>query len=1344
MDLNPENVALPSTPRTQVSYHDPGRRSLPPAVGRGPHHVFHTYPSSTLHHYYPPSQNVPNYAHISPSFQPVPSYHPVMGNPSNMPLPSASQSHIPSLRRTPSVSPEILHTQHVTTHPIYDTQPPIISRNSRRIHSVSPALAAPQPIRLPPNPILSPSPPAPFIPNHIPYAPLPTEHLNHAPLPNHHLHHQHLPQTRLPPHYITPAVNNPPPTQLTYLTSSLPSTKDIPVLTGKHDWGPWHSAVRTLTLNANLLGHISDNPLPGAVYDPGLWPTYPPIINQHSTQPEVQAFTDWWSRDGLASHILTSRLSSAVLGSLPIANERMGHRRSARTVYNTLRHQYGAGDYSAVMVIEARLRQLRCLPSRGGVRISDFINTWRTSLSQMEAAGFLPGIRQLLSTFADGLPNNTVAFVNLYDHIISSLNEPYEQSLPNIHHLFDRTIQIDNNIQRTRILHPNPRRPIPLTAANTPSTPPITAAGPPVTNPQGDRLPRPNTTLLCSNCGRTGHAGPTCFQPGGAMEGRREEYLASRAPKPIAHIAEIEEHQPTTEEDTVNVEENSLNNEFAAMSLPDTNEIPFSSYVFASFSTKLPIDQTLALSSISQSFNSALDSACTNHIIRDRDLFHTYDTGGAVPVKTANCGILATLGIGDVKINLTIGNKTIIWTLQNCLHAPTVPINLISVGALQEHHMSITFAFQKTTISFPPSHPYLSGLSFDAHVTRRLSLLNLAFILPPTLPIALQLFSIAPNSPDIWHRRFGHLGHEASKDVLNGQYVTGINKPSIPYPIAPRCIPCLIGKSPQAPYPHNSKRATSIGDLVHIDTCGPFPTLTPKKEAFFTIFLDDASNFGVTTLLSAKSGAFQAWKKVEASWELTSGNHIKAVRFDGAKEFAQGAFSAHLLSRGIAMQVTAPYAHSQAGKAERYVRTIEDGIQTLLADAKLPPSFWGDAALTVQYLRNRLPTSTLPSHTTPYEIMYGVKPDLSHLRIWGCQCFPAIPPELRSKGGPRRYEAIFVGYEDNRIGWRVRDLAGKYHFSRDVVFNETTPGHLSPTRGSPTDHRLLPTPSLIPNPSHPISTSVIPHTSPNPLPTPTLTDVLHNRDMITRTTRSSTNSLPKTSRHYNDIDPISLFISLNNIYNITPPSSPDPDSSHTTLLNESFLSTPLPFLCNRLYDLNKPPNSYHEATTRPDSAVWLAAMQREYDSLQSRKAFERTSLPPGRKAIGVRWTFDYKYNPDGSIIRGKEKARLVAQGFSQRPEDYGETYAPVVKLSSVRILLAFANHFDLEIMSFDVKTAFLHARLPYDIFVKQIPGYPEADPLTVLRLLVALYGLKQSSHKWHKLLSSLLAELGLF
>ena len=98
------------------------------------------------------------------------------------------------------------------------------------------------------------------------------------------------------------------------------------------------------------------------------------------------------------------------------------------------------------MIIEAHLRQLKCLPTRGGVHVSEFITTWHVSVNQMEAAGFLPSARQLLTIFADGLPNNTVAFVNLYDNILSSLNEPNEQLLPSIHLLFDRTTHIDNNI----------------------------------------------------------------------------------------------------------------------------------------------------------------------------------------------------------------------------------------------------------------------------------------------------------------------------------------------------------------------------------------------------------------------------------------------------------------------------------------------------------------------------------------------------------------------------------------------------------------------------------------------------------------------------------------------------------------------------------------------------------------------------------------------------------------------------------------------------------------------------------------------------------------------------------
>ena len=96
MDPDCEDPPLPPTPHVtihvQLSHHDTGCRSLPPAFANSPPHVLPSYPSSTLHNYYPPSQNVSNYAHIS-SFPPVHPHPYVMGNPSNIPLLSASQSH---------------------------------------------------------------------------------------------------------------------------------------------------------------------------------------------------------------------------------------------------------------------------------------------------------------------------------------------------------------------------------------------------------------------------------------------------------------------------------------------------------------------------------------------------------------------------------------------------------------------------------------------------------------------------------------------------------------------------------------------------------------------------------------------------------------------------------------------------------------------------------------------------------------------------------------------------------------------------------------------------------------------------------------------------------------------------------------------------------------------------------------------------------------------------------------------------------------------------------------------------------------------------------------------------
>jgi hypothetical protein len=171
--------------------------------------------------------------------------------------------------------------------------------------------------------------------------------------------------------------------------------------------------------------------------------------------------------------------------------------------------------------------------------------------------------------------------------------------------------------------------------------------------------------------------------------------------------------------------------------------------------------------SISNLFNTILDSGCTNHIIQDCSLFWTYNTSLAVPVKTANCGILETFAKGDVKFRIQSGARSIVFTLCDCLHALGAPINLLSVGTMQEHWMCVHFNEDSTIIHFPSDHPTLCDLSFMATIVWRLSFLQCDFV-PPDLSVsdgtkvAFPTFPVVETTPALWHRHFGHLGIDAT------------------------------------------------------------------------------------------------------------------------------------------------------------------------------------------------------------------------------------------------------------------------------------------------------------------------------------------------------------------------------------------------------------------------------------------------------------------------------------------------------------------------------------------------------------------------------------------------------
>ena len=175
-----------------------------------------------------------------------------------------------------------------------------------------------------------------------------------------------------------------------------------------------------------------------------------------------------------------------------------------------------------------------------------------------------------------------------------------------------------------------------------------------------------------------------------------------------------------------------------------------------------------------------------------------------------------------------------------------------------------------------------------------------------------------------------------------------------------------------------------------------------------------------------------------------------------------------------------------------------------------------------------------------------------------------------------------------------------------------------------------------------------------------------------------------------------------------------------------------------MVEISPVPSSVKDLHQRPDRELWREAMLCEMGAIENHLVYELVPLPEGRKAVSNKWVFTIKDD-------GRYKARLVARGFTQMPGiDYRDTYAPVGKHTTFRILVALASMKDWHIHQMDVKTAFLHAELEEDIYMTQPEGFIDKScPNHVWKLNKSLYGLKQAPREWYFELRDYLLELGL-
>jgi hypothetical protein len=168
------------------------------------------------------------------------------------------------------------------------------------------------------------------------------------------------------------------------------------------------------------------------------------------------------------------------------------------------------------------------------------------------------------------------------------------------------------------------------------------------------------------------------------------------------------------------------------------------------------------------------------------------------------------------------------------------------------------------------------------------------------------------------------------------------------------------------------------------------------------------------------------------------------------------------------------------------------------------------------------------------------------------------------------------------------------------------------------------------------------------------------------------------------------------------------------------------------------PRSVQEAMSEE---CWRQAMRAEMQAIEANRTWDVSVLPPNHEAIGLKWVFKVKKDPEGNVV--KYKARLVAKGYAQRfGVDFDEVFALVARIETVRVLLALAAQGGWEVHHMDVKSAFLNGDLSETMYVQQPPGFVVGDGDKVLKLKKALYGLKQAPRAWNVKLDHELMALG--
>ncbi|WZZ78411.1 hypothetical protein YC2023_098983 [Brassica napus] len=751
-----------------------------------------------------------------------------------------------------------------------------------------------------------------------------------------------------------------------------------------------------------------------------------------------------------------------------------------------------------------------------------------------------------------------------------------------------------------------------------------------------------------------------------------------------------------------------------------------------------------------------IDSGASHHMISDTNLIKDIEpTNGCVMI--ANGDKIPIKGIG----NLKLFDKT-----TRAFYIPEFTSNLLSVKKCTTD-LNCNVIFSPNDVKFQDIE---SSQLIGKGVTK-----GELYMLEKLDPVSNHNCSFTSasslNKNALWHARLGH-PHERALNLMLPGVVFENDK----------CEACILGKHCKNVFPRTSTAYENCFDLIHTDVWTA-PIFSRDNHKYFVTFIDEKSKYTWLTLIPSKDRVIDAFKNFQAY--VTNHYHakIKILRSDNGGEYTSYAFKSHLDHHGILHQTSCPYTPQQNGVAERKNRHLMEVARSLMFQANVPKRFWSDAVSTACYLINRIPTRVLKDQA-PFEVLNQRKPSLTYMRVFGCLCYVLVPGELRNKLEARSRKAMFIGYSTTQKGYKCYDPeARRVLVSRDVKFIEergyyeeknqedlrdltsdkagvlrvileglgikmnqdqsTRSGQ--PEESSNEPRRAAQTPHL----DHEGGSE--PETQENGQEGVGLSE--EGEEFNSGSHHQGEQDQGDEEHHSEAQEPHiqdeQVQVQEQPVLRRSTRIRKDPSSWVNTRVyyNAQAVEDPSRVVCSFAQypeehcafmvnlDENYIPRSYEEAIMDKE---WKESVGAEAGAMIKNDTWYESELPKGKKAVSSKWIFTIKYKADGKVER--KKSRLVARGFTQTyGEDYIETFAPVAKLHTIRIVLSLAVNLGWGLWQMDVKNAFLQGELEDEVYMHPPPGLEHlVKKGNVLRLKKAIYGLKQSPRAWYNKLSTTL------